>query len=117
MAEVKRTRFQFRRGNEDAWKRNNPTLANGEPGHVSDKNKFKIGDGITPWNLLKYPFESVYSSETRNQFPSVGEANILYKTEKEKSLYQWNQSKLEYEKLGISVELDAENETLIVSTK
>ena len=54
MAEVLKTVFQLRRGNEAAWKRNNPILANGEPGFVNDKNALKIGDGVTHWNDLEY---------------------------------------------------------------
>jgi hypothetical protein len=54
MAEILRTTFQLRRGNESAWIKNNPILASGEPGFVIDKNAIKIGDGITPWNELEY---------------------------------------------------------------
>lgn len=56
MSRVKRikTTFQLKRGTDEAWKFNNPILAKGEPGFVLDKNKLKIGDGITEWNKLPY---------------------------------------------------------------
>lgn len=52
--QVLRTRFQVRRGYREAWERNNRVLACGEPGFVIDLGKLKIGDGVTPWNELKY---------------------------------------------------------------
>ena len=54
MAKVLKTTFQLRRGYETAWEKNNPVLAQGEPGFVIDKNAFKIGDGATAWNDLEY---------------------------------------------------------------
>lgn len=54
MAELIRTTFRLRRGNSDAWKRNNPILQQGEPGYELDTGKLKIGDGTTTWNNLKY---------------------------------------------------------------
>ena len=53
MAEVLTTRFQVRRGYTEAWERNNPILASGEPGFALDANILKIGDGVTRWNELK----------------------------------------------------------------
>lgn len=46
--------FQFKRGTEARWEEVNPILKQGEPGFVYDKNKLKIGDGITPWRDLPY---------------------------------------------------------------
>lgn len=54
MAQVIKTTFQLRRGNLEAWERNNPILAKGEPSFVVDKNALKIGDGVTPWKELEY---------------------------------------------------------------
>lgn len=54
MAEVIKITYQLRRGKKEAWERNNPILAVGEPGFVTDKYLLKIGDGITPWNDLPY---------------------------------------------------------------
>lgn len=39
----------------------NPVLQKGEHGFVSDKNRFKIGDGVSKWNRLKYPNGGVNS--------------------------------------------------------
>lgn len=84
MAEVLKTTFQLRRGNEAVWKRNNPILANGEPGFVIDKNALKIGDGVTAWKDLEYicgPNESggVFNAKTHYEFPSIGSVNVIYK--------------------------------------
>lgn len=50
--EVITTTFQLKRGLANAWERNNPILAPGEPGWTLDTHVLKIGDGITPWNEL-----------------------------------------------------------------
>lgn len=36
------------------WTRVNPVLGPGEIGKERDTPKFKIGDGVTPWNALLY---------------------------------------------------------------
>ncbi len=46
--------FQFRRDVASAWTSANPILLAGEMGIETDTNKFKIGDGTTPWNSLPY---------------------------------------------------------------
>lgn len=50
--EVISTTFQLKRGLANAWERNNPILAPGEPGWTLDTHVLKIGDGITRWNEL-----------------------------------------------------------------
>ena len=52
MAEIISTKFQLKRGLANAWQRNNPILAPGEPGWTIDTHVLKIGDGVTPWNIL-----------------------------------------------------------------
>ncbi len=47
-------KFQLRRDVAANWTSANPTLLAGEPGYETNTNKLKIGDGITPWNLLPY---------------------------------------------------------------
>ena len=103
MAEVLRTTFQLRRGYEAAWKKNNPILEQGEPGFVIDKNALKIGDGVTAWNDLKYIGGSnggVFNADTHYDFPSIGSAEMIYKAEDEKKIYQWNPDLLKYEVLS-----------------
>lgn len=104
MAEILKTTFQLRRGFEAAWKRNNPILANGEPGFVIDKNALKIGDGATAWNDLDYIGNEngggVYNAKTYQEFPSVGSVDMIYKAESEKKIYQWNPDSLKYELLN-----------------
>lgn len=57
LQKIHKTFFQFRRGTAEEWKAKNPVLKQGEPGFAYDKNLFKVGDGETPWNDLKYPGE------------------------------------------------------------
>ena len=47
-------RIQFRRSTSSQWTAANPTLAQGELALELDTRKFKIGDGVTPWNSLPY---------------------------------------------------------------
>ena len=59
-------RIQLRRGGAQDWANSNPTLAQGELGIELDTGRFKIGDGVTAWNTLRYerPVES--TSNTAN---------------------------------------------------
>jgi hypothetical protein len=41
-------------GSALAWTQADPVLAEGEIGVEGDTNRFKIGNGISPWHLLKY---------------------------------------------------------------
>lgn len=116
MANVVKITYQLRRGYEEVWERNNPILASGEPGFVIDKNKLKIGDGVTAWNDLKYIAGSMediegetsflYIAETVNDFPAQGSLDVLYKATSEKRLYQWNEKDKKYESLNDSVNVD-----------
>ena len=47
-------RFQFPGKNAAEWIAVNPVLLAREIGIESDTQKFKIGDGVTPWNSLPY---------------------------------------------------------------
>ena len=47
-------RIQIRRDPSSLWTMHNPVLAEGEPGFETDTGRFKIGDGVTPWNDLPY---------------------------------------------------------------
>lgn len=66
MAEVVlKTVFQLKRGNAEAWTRNNPVLKSAEPGYELDTGKLKLGDGVTAWNDLPY-FGGSYAISTDN---------------------------------------------------
>ena len=93
--------IQFKRASSATWESLNYILAIGEPGYEKNTNRMKIGDGVTPWNLLPYVGEhSVFNALTPAGFPSIGEENVIYKSEQTKSIYQWNQTTLNYEKIG-----------------
>lgn len=67
----KRVTFQLRRGDAIEWATKNPVLANGEPGFEDDgKRRFKLGDGVTPWNDLEYAAGglSAYEVAVRNGY-------------------------------------------------
>ena len=48
------TRIRLRRGTDVQWASANPVLALGEFGYESNTERFKIGDGNTPWLSLPY---------------------------------------------------------------
>ena len=73
------TRFQFRRGTKEKWEKNNPVLANGEPGVVIGENLLKIGDGKTPWKELK-PINDTQKGNNKSFSESVfvsGDNNLV----------------------------------------
>lgn len=48
------TQIQFRRDTSANWTSQNPTLAEGELGLVTDTGAYKIGNGTDDWNTLDY---------------------------------------------------------------
>ena len=81
--QVINTTFKLKRGIASRWMELNPILMEGEPGFEMDRNRLKIGDGVTAWNDLPYiegkaEFE-VYAS--KNDFPAAGDENVLYACE------------------------------------
>lgn len=52
------TRILPRRGAAVAWAAANPILWMGERGYETDSNRWKTGDGETPWNALPYDLGS-----------------------------------------------------------
>lgn len=48
------TTVKIRRGTAALWGSTNPILALGEMGFETDSLKFKVGDGISAWNVLSY---------------------------------------------------------------
>jgi hypothetical protein len=49
-----RVLIKLRRGTSELWASRNPILADGEPGYEIDTRKWKVGNGLTPWNDLPY---------------------------------------------------------------
>ena len=114
MATVLNTTFKLKRGLSARWTELNPILEQGEPGFVLDENRFKIGDGVTPWNDLPYMGESnIFSGQTKEDFPKEGYSWVIYKAEKDKKIYQWNTETYEYEEL-YSNKLTEDNGTTLV---
>lgn len=108
MATVYNTTFRLKRGTAARWAEVNPILDQGEPGFVYDQNRLKIGDGVTPWNDLPYidGKREVSNFDYASEFPVIGDENIIYKAEKEQSLYQFNADTYEYEKLSSGAGMD-----------
>ena len=100
--------FKLKRGTEARWAQLNPILEQGEPGFVYDKNRLKIGDGITPWNDLPYieGKTNVANSRTVSDFPIIGDPNVIYKAASESCLYQFNPETGSYEKLSDGLSID-----------
>lgn len=100
--------FQFKRGTEARWEEVNPILRQGEPGFVYNKNKLKIGDGVTPWKDLPYieGKTEIVSASTVANFPLVGDPSIIYKASDELSLYQFNPRTNSYEKISDGKSID-----------
>ncbi len=59
-------RLQLRRDGAQQWANVNPILAQGELGVELDTSRLKIGDGVTPWNSLKYERPLETESNTAN---------------------------------------------------
>ena len=108
MATVINTTFRLKRGTAARWAEVNPILDQGEPGFVYDTNRLKIGDGVTHWNDLPYidGKREVGDYDYVSEFPAVGESGIIYKAEKEQSLYQYNTETSSYEKLSSGQGID-----------
>lgn len=47
-------KIQFRRGTASEWTTANPILSQGEAGYEYDTGRFKVGNGLSPWNSLAY---------------------------------------------------------------
>jgi hypothetical protein len=47
-------KIQFRRGTASEWTSANPILSQGEAGYEFDTGRFKVGNGLSPWNSLPY---------------------------------------------------------------
>ena len=101
MAEIQTHTYQLKRGTAERWMTLNPVLRQGEPGFEYDKNRLKIGDGFTPWSALPYVqgASGVVDADTKDDFPPVGNTNLIYKASVERKLYQWNPVSEEYEVL------------------
>ena len=98
--------YQLKRGTSQRWNEVNPILRQGEPGFEYDTGRLKIGDGFTPWIALSYINEgSVFNTLTHNDFPKIGEINIIYKAQEEAALYQWNNITQGYELLSSGEQL------------
>jgi len=55
-----------------AWATENPLLADGEMGREKDTDKFKFGDGVTPWNSLDYAVADVELLQTTGNSETKG---------------------------------------------
>ena len=108
MATTLNTTFKLKRGTAARWAEVNPILEQGEPGFVYDQNRLKVGDGVTPWNDLPYidGKREIADYNNLSDFPAVGETGIIYKASDELSLYQFNATTKEYEKLSSGQGID-----------
>ena len=65
--------------------------------------------------IMEMSQTEVLNFKTRQNFPNIGDANVIYKAENEAKLYQWNSSKLIYEPLdNVNVDVNI-NDIEIIS--
>lgn len=65
-------KIQLRRDTEENWEKENPKLAVGEIGVVTDKRYFKMGDGTNRWNSLNgYGFDGNIVHTTGQNYNEV----------------------------------------------
>ena len=117
MATIINTVFRLKRGTAARWSEVNPILDQGEPGFILDENRLKIGDGIHHWNDLPYleGESEIFSADTKQDFPIIGKETVIYKAEKEKKLYQWNNTTQEYEELNFTASIVPTNKYEVFS--
>ena len=102
------TTFMLKRATAERWNEVNPILQEGEPGFEINTGKLKIGNGLLAWKDLIYiGSDCVINAATATEFPETGSADLIYKAQDEKALYQWNPTVQKYEKLS-SGEVDLE---------
>ena len=94
--------IQFKRGNKSALEASlvqDQKPLRGEPVWEIDTNKLKIGDGIHDYVDLPYVAggdKQQIVFDSRYEFPSVGEEDILYIAKDENNAYIWSTTKLAY---------------------
>lgn len=94
--------IQFKRGKASSWSSSNVLLNPGEPGFEIDTGKLKIGDGTHYWNELPYVGEDktlIINANSQQDFPAIGDVDIIYKASAERTLYQWNDVTQTYDPL------------------
>lgn len=75
--------IQLRRDTSANWTSNNPILAEGEMGVVTDTYNYKIGDGATAWNSLPYyqlspALTAITFNNTADPSPPASGTTVLY---------------------------------------
>ena len=114
---MSKSTLQFKRGLSTNWAKYEGILLAGEPGFETDTGKMKIGNGVDLWKDLPYvgngnTEQSVVNALTHFDFPSIGSANVIYKAQDEKKIYQWNPSRVIYEVIaeeGTTIDIELIN--------
>ena len=72
--------IQFRRGTASEWATVDPVLAVAEMGIETDTDLFKIGDGVTRWNVLDYGGLRGFNGSTgyTGSIGNMAVSNVLY---------------------------------------
>lgn len=69
-------RYQIRRDTAANWTAANPVLLEGEWALETDTDLTKLGDGVTPWNSLKYFMEDVPNIYLQNNQPTMVKGDL-----------------------------------------
>lgn len=76
------TLIQLRRDTAANWSSNNPILSSGEVGIATDLQQFKIGDGVSTWNVLEYvnaiPSQYLSLSNASATYLTISDASSTY---------------------------------------
>lgn len=75
MANENATKIQLRHDSSANWFANNPILAEGEVGIEIDKNRMKVGNGVSHYNDLEYFSDTVDYNELINK-PQINSVEL-----------------------------------------
>ena len=133
--EIVKAKMYQRRDTSANWLKYNPVLAAGEFGYDLTNKKYKIGDGSTKWNDLKFAYigtitdengeilqykkvateeyvtehiSSIIFKSSKLEFPSTGAENQLYVALDSNMVYLWDSDALAYETIGTDIVLPEE---------
>lgn len=74
------SRIQFRRDTKLNWNLFNPTLADGEIALERDTHRFKLGNGVDPWDKLPYS-SATFAEDPVAFLKNLGLSNVVYRSD------------------------------------
>jgi hypothetical protein len=103
-------KIQLRRDDAANWVSANTVLDAGEVGVEIDTNKFKIGDGVSSWNVLDYP-------QISDQIDSIDDISDVTITDpQENDILVYTSSGWENAPLNIP-DISGDSDQIVVATR